>query len=109
MRRACASLHGLLGAFEFGEVESKAPQQGDVLRSVILAVSGLILVHSHVEDPMQAVLNPPMGAGHLAEALGTERSAQQVVGGFGADLGADLASADHAANGSQPRPGMSLL
>src|SRR3954447_15072866 len=58
---------------------------------------------------MQAVLDAPMGAGHLAEALGAERGAQHVVGGLGADLGADLASADHAADGRQPRPGMSFL
>ena len=68
--------HGLRGAFELGKVESQAPQQGDVLRSVILASSGLVLVHGHIENPMQAVLNPPMGTGHPAEALGAEWGAQ---------------------------------
>src|SRR5215217_3201213 len=70
------SLHGLLRAFELGKVEGEAPQQGDVLRSVILAVSGVVFVHGHVEDPMQAVLHPPMGAGRPAEALGAEWGAQ---------------------------------
>src|SRR3954451_21199478 len=102
-------LHGPLGAFELGKVESEAPQQGDVLRSVILTGSGLVFIHGHVENPVQAVLHSPMGAGHLAEVLGAERSAEQVVGGFRTDLGADLAGADHPANGRQPRPGMSLL
>src|SRR3954462_1955413 len=46
------SFHGLLGAFELGKVESKAPQQGDVLRSVIFGGSGLFLVHGYVENPM---------------------------------------------------------
>src|SRR4051795_10762416 len=36
----------------------------------------------HGAHPVQAVLHPPMGAGHPAEALGAERGAQQVVGGF---------------------------
>src|SRR3982750_1812630 len=66
-------------------------------------------IHGHVENPMQTVLHPPMGAGHRAEVLGAERGAQQVVGGISTDLGADLAGAEHAANGSQPGPGMSLL
>src|SRR4051812_50225817 len=50
-----------------------------------------------------------MGAGHPTKVLGAERGAQQVVGGFGTGLGAHLTGAEHAANGSQPRPGMSLL
>src|SRR4051812_14086558 len=103
------SFDGLLGAFELGKVESQAPQQGDVLRPVIIAGSGLVFVHGHIENPMQAVLHPPMGAGHSAEVLGAERGTQQVVGGFSTDLGAHLAGAAHAANGRQPRPGMALL
>src|SRR3954452_2201851 len=102
-------LHGPLGAFEPGKVESEAPQQGDVLRSVILTSSGLVFIHGHVENPMQTVLHPPMGAGYLAEVLGAERGAQQVVGGFATDLVAPLAAAAHAANSSQPRPGMLFL
>jgi hypothetical protein len=51
-------------------------QQGNVLRPVILTVSGLVLVHGHVEDPMQAVLDPPMRTGHLTKALGAERGAE---------------------------------
>src|SRR3954469_6481504 len=58
---------------------------------------------------MQAVLHSPLAASHLAEALGGEWGAQQVVGGFGTDLGTHLAGAEHAANGRQPGPGMSLL
>ena len=50
-----------------------------------------------------------MGAGHRTEALGAEWAAQQVVGGFGTDLGASLAGAEHPANGTQPGPGVSLL
>src|SRR3954452_6275760 len=39
----------------------------------------------------------------------SERGAQQVVGGFGTDLGADFPGAYHPANATQPRPGMLLL
>src|SRR5215203_3036340 len=64
------SFHGLLRAFESGKVESKAAQQGDVLRPVIAAVSGLVFVHGHVEDPMQTVLHP-----QWARATAPKRSA----------------------------------
>jgi len=54
------AFHRSLGAFELGEVERDAAQQGDVLRSMIQAISGLVLIHGDVEDPMQSILDAPM-------------------------------------------------
>src|SRR3954453_14806514 len=103
------AFEGLFGAFELRKVEGQASQQGNVLWSVILAVAGLILVHGHVENPVKAVLHTPMSAAHIAEAAGGQFGAEQVVGGFGADLGACFTGADDLADGGKTRPGMLLL
>ena len=70
------AFHRSLGAFELGEVERDAAQQGDVLRSMIQAISGLVLIHGDVEDPMQSILDAPMSTHDLAEAVGGERCAE---------------------------------
>jgi hypothetical protein len=40
---------------------------GEVLRTVVQPGPRLILVHDHVETPMETVLHAPVGAGNLAE------------------------------------------
>jgi hypothetical protein len=50
-----------------------------------------------------------MSAGDITEANGGQYGAEQVVGGFGADLGACFAGADDLADGGKTRPGMLLL
>jgi hypothetical protein len=42
-------------------------ENGEVVRPVIEAVSGLILVHDHIEHPLQSVLDAPMRADDLAK------------------------------------------
>lgn len=64
------SFHGSSREFHLGEVEGEAPQQGVVLQAVVLAGPGLVLVHGHLEHAVQPVLDAPVGASHLAEALG---------------------------------------
>ena len=76
---------------------------------MILAVSGLVLVHGDIENPMQAVFDAPMAACDLAEAIGGERRTEQVVSGLGGDSGADLTAAPDFANGCQAGPIMVLL
>jgi hypothetical protein len=76
---------------------------------MILVVAGLILVHGHVENPVQAVLHAPVRAGDFAETCGGQCSAEQIVSGFGAGLSANLTGADDLADGHQARPGMLLL
>jgi hypothetical protein len=40
--------------FELGEIEGEAAQQSEIFRTVIFAISALVLVHGDVENPMQA-------------------------------------------------------
>ena len=73
------------------------------------AISGLVLVHGDIEDPMEAVFDAPMAAGDVAEALGGERRAEQVVGGLGGELGTDLTAALDLGDGRESRPGVLFL
>src|SRR3954464_7937925 len=68
---------------------------------MILVVAGLILVHGHVENPVQAVLHAPVRAGDFAETCGGQCRAEQIVSGFGAGLSANLTGADDLADGHQ--------
>src|SRR5262245_7811625 len=52
------------------EVESDLAQDGDVLRPVVFAISGAILVEDHVEDPVELVLDRPMGADDVEQLVG---------------------------------------
>ena len=61
------SFHRAFGAFQSGEVERQSAQEADILGSIILAVALAILVHRHVQHPMQSVLDAPLGARHLGE------------------------------------------
>jgi hypothetical protein len=50
-----------------------------------------------------------MSPGNLAETLGRERGAEQVVGGFGSNFAAGFSIADNLADGGQSRPCVQLL
>ncbi len=76
---------------------------------MILSVSGLILVHGDVEDPMEAVFDPPMASGGLVEALGGQLGAEQIEHGLAGGLVADLTAALDLADGRQARPAMLVL
>ena len=53
----------------FDQGERKASEQGEVLRSVVLANATIVLAKRHVEHPMQRILDPPMAANRLSEPL----------------------------------------
>lgn len=54
--------------FQLGEVESEVAQQRQVFGFMVLVIAGVVLVHDHVEDPMQAVFDPPVTADDVVEA-----------------------------------------
>src|SRR5881392_1040502 len=62
-------------------IECQLAQNGEVLRSVVLAVAGAVLVEDDVEDPVQLVLDTPVGAGDcaLATTVSTAGSIEQLV------------------------------
>src|SRR5207245_5074671 len=49
-------------------IECQLAQNGEVLRSVVLAVAGAVLVEDGVEDRVPMVLDTPMGAGDCQHA-----------------------------------------
>ena len=71
--------HGALAGFQARQVQSHFPQQGQVFGTMLLPVSGLILVEYHVQTPVEFVLNTPMAAHYLIETLRWEDLAHQVV------------------------------
>src|SRR5215210_7288112 len=76
---------------------------------MVLPVAGLVLVHHHVQHPVQPVLDVPVAPHDLAEALRAENRAQQIVAGLDRRLAPDLATGSDLADRLEPRPGMALL
>src|SRR5665811_1403655 len=76
---------------DLGEIESELAQQGQVLGTMILAVSGLIFVHDHVEHPMELVLDAPMAAHDVIEAFRREGLAEEIAAGLDRRSTIDLA------------------
>ena len=74
-----------------------------------MAISGIVFVHDDVEAPVQGVLDRPVRAGDMAETLGRQRRAEQVVGRLGGHLGAGLTGSDHLADGGEAGPVVDLL
>src|SRR5665811_757284 len=60
---------------------------------MILAVSGLIFVHDHVEHPMELVLDAPMAAHDGIEAFRREGLAEEIAAGLDRRSTIDLAVA----------------
>src|SRR3954447_26335876 len=52
---------GTLGGFLGQEIKGHMAQDGEVMWAVIAAVSGIVLIHNDVQDPMQVVFDRPMG------------------------------------------------
>ena len=84
-------------------------EDGEVVGAIIQAISGIVFVHDDVEAPVQGVLDRPMRAGDMAEPLGRQRRAEQVVGGLGGHLGTGFAGSDHLADSVQAGPVVDLL
>lgn len=74
----------------------------------IEAVSRLILVHDDIEDPVQAVLDAPVGADDRPETLGRKRRAEQIIGRFGGGFGGGFAAVV-SSNDGQAGPLMIVL
>ena len=85
------------GAFEFSSqrafrslflhgVDGHVPEHRQILWPVAHSRSVLVFVHDHVQPPVQAVFHAPVLANDLIEPLRCERSAEQVVCGFGGRL-----------------------
>jgi hypothetical protein len=59
------------------EIEGKLSQEGEVFGSIVLAVSGAILVEDDVEHPMEAILDRPVRPGDMEQLLGGERLGEE--------------------------------
>jgi hypothetical protein len=79
------------------------------MRAVVQTISGLILVHDDIENPMELILHPPMRAHHLSKAFGRQRRTQEVVGRLRRRLGAGFTRPDDLADGAQTGPLMLVL
>jgi hypothetical protein len=66
--------------------------------------SVLILVHDHVQSPVQAVFDAPVLANHLVESLRRQFRTEQVVSGFSGGFLRRFAFPLHLADGLQPWP-----
>ena len=66
------ALHGARGGLELREIEGKPAQQSQVLGAMILTGAQPILVHGHVQNPMQPVLDAPMRPHDGQKALGAK-------------------------------------
>ena len=70
---------GALGRLLADEIEGHVAEDGEVVGAVVEAIAGVVLVHDDVEAPVQGVLDRPMRAGDLAEPLGRQRRAEQIL------------------------------
>ena len=64
----------------------------------------LILVHDHIQPPVQAVFDAPVLSNHMVEPLRRQDSTEQVVGSFGRGFVRRLAYTNHFADSLQARP-----
>ena len=60
-------VHGAFGFFLADDVEGDVAEHGEVVWAVVFSVAGVVLVHDHIEHPVEAILDAPMGAGDVAE------------------------------------------
>ena len=84
-------------------------KHGEVVRSVAQPGSVLILVHHHVQPPVQTVFYAPVLANDFVKSLGRESRAQQVIRGFHCGFVRRFAYPNHLADRPQAGPLMLLL
>src|SRR5450830_949886 len=65
--------------FPGDDVQGDVAQDGEVFGAIVEAVSGFVLVHGHVEHPMEAVLDSPVCPRNLSEARRVHGRAEQVA------------------------------
>jgi hypothetical protein len=69
------------------------------LGTVVFAISGLILIHDHVEHPVKLVFDAPMAAYDGVEAFRRAGLTEQITAGLGRRLSVDLAGRGDLADG----------
>ena len=96
-----------LGLIE--EVEGGVLDDGEVLRSEAASQPREIVVEDHVEDPVEPVLDAPVGAPGTGEqhGVGGQRRDIEMLGGLALAVALDLALDQ--GDGLQAGPGMALL
>ena len=84
-------------------------EHSEVVRTVAQSSSVLILVHDHIQAPVQPVFNAPVLADNGVESFWRQSRAEQVVGGLGGDFFRRFAYPNHLADGLQAGPLMLFL
>lgn len=80
------------------------PENGKVLRSIVLANPGFIFPEGNIQDPVEAVLNAPVSAHRFGQLFYLASEAAYVIAGFHTDLAVYIAlSLDHD-NGAEILP-----
>lgn len=80
---------------------------GEIFRSVFLASLGPALIHRHIEHPVQAIFDHPVGACDMKKPFGRKRGTHDVVScagcGFAIDFALRRDPADGFGEASPPR------
>ena len=85
------------------------PDDGQTGGGVALAVARLVFVHRHVEHPVQAVLDRPVGADGAPETLGRGLGAEQIIAAVDALRAVgETPLGDHFAEGGKTGPVVAL-
>ena len=81
-----------------GQIHSNMSNYGQIFATMTASSAGVVLTESHIQNPMELVLNTPMTAYSLSKASSNKRQTQQIVGSFKADLVTNLALGFNTAN-----------
>ena len=101
---------GSLVGMHPGDVQCQPADHRQTGGGVALAVARLVFVHRHVEHPVQAVLDRPVGADGAPETLGRGLGAEQMVAAVDALRAVGEAPlGDHLAEGRKTGPVVALL
>ena len=79
-------------------------EYGHVFRGMIFPHPALILTKGHVKGPVQTVFNAPVAPDGRRHLFGADFDTGDVIGGFGADVAADIAVALDFHDGFKARP-----
>ncbi len=79
-------------------------EDGEIVRSVVLAGAAEVLAHGDIQDPVEAVFDAAMGADGACEARSRQGRGEELIGGLGGALVAGLAAADDLADGLEAGP-----
>jgi len=61
------------------EVQAAAAEAGEVFRTVVLAVAGLVVVHDDIKGPVEAAFNMPVGPDDVGKRPGGEGFGERVI------------------------------